>query len=110
MTAEMISSERVFLSGSTFPDLETSSDWQAEHSGEDPLEITHDFESMEIFMEGFELQESFEVVRNSTLTERAYSIILSDCGEEACSFAFAGSELSDQAIGKLTDNNLSIEI
>ena len=54
---------------------------------------------MEIFMESLEVGESSDVEVNGTLTEEVYSIILSDCGEEPCSFLFAGAELSDQAIG-----------
>ena len=112
--AEIISMERVSMSGPTFTELEVDDDVSLEsqifQSSEDSLESREDLDSMEYFEDIVESKEiaeisleSFEIDEDEmswNFTESSYSIILSDCGEEPCSFVFAGSALSDQAVGK----------
>ena len=59
----------------------------------------------EIFEANLDSLDSLESLEmndlNITVTdEKLYSIIQEDCGEEDCSFLFADSGLSDQAVGK----------
>ena len=70
----------------------------------DNLSIEDDMESLEISelheesLESIESLDSLEMTDfNSTLS---YTIIQEDCGEDPCSFIFADSTLTDQAIGK----------
>ena len=68
---------------------------------EDDMESLESLKTSEIYeesLESIESLDSFEIDDfNSTLSS---SIILEDCGEDPCSFVFADSALTDQAIGK----------
>ena len=107
--SEEISQNAVALKLMTDPEIEEA--WEkleVEDSTDlpDNLSIEDDLESLELselHEESLEIIESLDSLEmtdlNSTLS---YTIILEDCGEDPCSFIFADSTLTDQAIGNFS--------
>ena len=88
-------------------ELEDSTEIPDILSFEDNIESLESLEISEIYEESLESIESLDSLEiddfNSTLSS---SIILEDCGEDPCSFVFADSPLTDQAIGKSNHHKL----
>ena len=68
---------------------------------EDDMESLESLKTSEIYEESLESIESLDSLEMNDLNSSLSStIILEDCGDDPCSFIFADSTLTDQAIGR----------